>query len=72
MTKETSKFVGIHYPTEENPNCFVYPSSEECALIARGEASAEFGCPHVAHNGTPYCSCQHGLDSYICEYAVQK
>ena len=69
---ESSNFVGIHYPTEDNPKCFEYPSPDICSLIASGEASAEFGCPDYARVGVPYCSCQHGLDSYDCKFAVKR
>lgn len=69
---ESSNFVGIHYPTEDNPKCFEYPSPDICSLIASGEASAEFGCPDYARVGVPYCSCRHGLDSYDCEFAVKR
>lgn len=72
MAKESSKFVGVHRPTKEKPKNFVHPSANVCSLIANGEYSAEFGCPDFVKVGVPYCSCSHGLDSYICEYAVQK
>ncbi len=72
MAKESSNFVGVHRPTEGNPNYFEYPSDKECSLIASGEASAEFGCPLSAQRGEPYSSCSQGLDSYICQFAIKK
>ncbi len=72
MAKESSNFVGVHHPTENNPKLFEYPSSEVCSLIASGEVSAEFGCPKCVQEGVCYCSCSHGLDSCICEYAILK
>lgn len=71
-TKESSNFGGIHYPTKDNPKHFEHPSPDVCSLIARGEASAEFGCPDFAKVGVPYCPCQHELGSYVCEFAVKK
>lgn len=64
-----ANYTGIHKPTQEVPAYFEYPSGDVCKLISSGQATNEFGCPICAQNGCLYSSCQHGLDSYVCEHA---
>lgn len=56
---------GIHQPTTVLPQLFVYPTLEECRLVAEGAFSNASGCP--LHTG---CSCSHGLESYVCEFGI--
>ena len=64
-----ANYIGTHAPTPEVPAYFEYPSGDVCTLISSGQASNEFGCPKCAKDGYLHCSCSHGLDSYVCEYA---
>lgn len=71
IERKNSNFTGT---TKENSRKkeFEYPSPDICALIARGEKTAEFGCPMFAEVGVRYCSCSsEGEGGYICEYAIQ-
>lgn len=51
---------------------FVQPKVEDCLLLQTGEHFPENGCPRVALTGILHCSCSHGLDSFVCEFAAQK
>ena len=56
---------GVHQPTPVLHQLFVYPTREECQLIADGVFSNASGCPLY-----PGCSCSHGLESYVCEFGT--
>lgn len=53
--------------TNNEGRLFTPPTAEQCTLVANG-ALAELGCPRVARQGEPFCSCSHGLDSFVCEH----